>query len=136
MPKRSLAQHLSLWDRLATSARNNIQDLEGLQKVLETLETALGEVRALSRRQITLRAEVQQATRDLDAAKEKANQAAVQVNMGLLAVYGSKSEKLTEYGLRPWRPRRRKAVPQDPQAEPASAPAQPRPRKPRRRRRS
>lgn len=101
---------------------------------VETLKQTLSEIRELSERQTALRAAAQQATRDLEAAKERATRAAVQVKEGVLAAYGSKSEKLAEYGLRPWRPRRRKAVPEDAQAGGGAAPADTKPRKARRRR--
>lgn len=134
MPKRSLGQHLGIWDRLVAAAMNNIRDLTVARQAVEDLKQAVVEIRELSERQTALRAAAQQVTRDLEAAKERANRAAVRVNQGVMAAYGSKSEKLAEYGLRPWRPRRRKAVPDDPQAEPAAVPAAKKPRKLRRRR--
>lgn len=134
MPKRSLGQHLGIWDRLVAAAMNNIRDLTVARQAVEDLKQAVVEIRELSERQTALRAAAQQMTRDLEAAKERANRAAVQVNQGVLAAYGSQSEKLAEYGLRPWRPRRRKAVPEDPQAGGSAAPAEKKPRKPRRRR--
>lgn len=133
MPKRSLGQHLDIWDRLAAAVSNNIRDIPAARQNLEILKRALAEIRKLKQRQVELRAAAQQATRDLEAAMEKASQAAVQLNAGVLATYGSQDEKLREYGLRPWRPRRRKAVPEGSQAGESAAPAEKKPRKPRRR---
>jgi hypothetical protein len=110
MPKRSLGQHLDIWGRLVEAAMNNIRDLPAAREAVEILKQALGEIRELKQRQIELRAAAQQ--------------------------YGSQSEKLTEYGLRPWRPRRRKAAPEGPQAGDSAAPTEKKPRKPRRRRKS
>jgi len=134
MSKRSLADDLDIWGRLAAAATNNIQDLSAVRAALETLQQALGEIRELSIRQTELRAAAQQATRDLEAAKERANRAAMQVSQGVLAAYGSKSEKLTEYGLHPWRPRRRTSAPEDPRSEGNASPTKEKARKPRRRR--
>lgn len=136
MPKRSFGNHLSIWERLAASVSNNIGELPALQRDLEILKQAVEEVREAKNRQTELRAAMQQATRDLEAAMEKANLTAVRVHEGLLSAYGSKSEKLTEYGFRPWRTRRRKAVPEDPQTAVNASPSGEKPRKPRRRRAS
>lgn len=134
MPKRSLGSHLSIWDRLAAAVSNNLSALPALRRDLEILRQALQEIREAKKRQIELRAAAQQATRDLEAAMEKANGAAVRLNPGVLAAYGSKEEKLTEFGLRPWRTRRRKAAPEVAQAEGSPASPTAKPRKPRRRR--
>jgi len=126
---------VDIWDRLVAAVSNNLRELLPIvRRDLEILKQALGEIRALKQRQIELRAAAQQATRDLEAAMEKANRAAVRVNQGILSTYGSKAEKLAEYNLRPWRTRRRKAVPEDPPAEGSPAAAAAKPRKPRRRR--
>jgi hypothetical protein len=135
MPKRSLGTHVSIWEQLVAAATNNIDELiPVVRRDVEILKQALGEIRELKKRQIELRAAAQQATRDLEAVMEKATRASVRVNQGVLATYGSKDEKLTEYGLRPWRPRRRKAIPEDPQSKGNASPSKEKSRKPRRRR--
>ena len=125
---------MDIWSRLAAAVANNIRDIPAAKQNLETLTQALAEIRKLKKLQIEMRAAAQQATRDLEAAMETANQAAVQLNAGVLAAYGSQAEKLREYGLRPWLPRRRKANPEAPQAGGSAAPAEKKPRTPRRRR--
>jgi len=127
---------LSIWDRLVAAVSKNIKKIPPLERELEILKQALAEVREAKKRQIELRVAAQQATRDLEAAMEKANEAAVRLNQGVLGLYGSKDEKLTEFGLRPWRPRPRKAAAKAPQAKGSAAPVEEKPRKPRRRRES
>jgi hypothetical protein len=134
MPKRSFGAHLSIWDRLAAAVSNSLTELPALRRDLEILQQALQEIREAKRRQVELRAAAQQATRDLEAAMEKAKEAAVRLSPALVSAYGSKGEKLTEFGLRPWRTRRRKAVPETPQAEENAATPAAKPRKPRRHR--
>jgi hypothetical protein len=134
MPKRSLGAHLSIWDRLAAAIANNPNDLPALRRDLEILQKAVKEIRETKQRQIELRAAAQQATRDLEAAMETANQASVRLHSAILFTYGSKDPKITEFGLRPWRTRRRKAVAETPSTEGSTSPTTAKPRKPRRRR--
>ena len=136
MPKESYGDHMSAWDKLAASLENNSEDLGYLRRELAILKEALTEAREAKHRQIMLRAASQQASRDLDAAMEKANEIAVRLHKGILTQYGYRSEKLVEFGLRPWRPRRPKAAPEAPQADGNAAQSAPDAPKPRRKRRS
>lgn len=136
MPKESYGDHMYAWDKLAASLENNSEAFGHLRRELDVLKEALQEAREAKHRQLVLRAASQQASRDLDAAMEKANEMAVRLNKGILSQYGHRSEKLVEFGLRPWRPRRAKAAPEAPQADGNAAQSAPNAPKPRRRRRS
>jgi hypothetical protein len=136
MSKKSLADHLVVWDKLATAIKNKASELPALQPFVEVLKDATVEVREAKQRQVTLRAAAQQASRDLEAAMEKASEAEVRLNRGILSAYGYKSEKLVEFGLRPWRPRRPKAAPEAPEAPESDTQPLPDAPKPRRKRRS
>jgi hypothetical protein len=114
MPKRSLGAHLDIWERLAAAVAKNSGDLPASKRDLEILQKSLQEIRETKRRQLELRAAAQQATRDLEAAMETANQATVRLHASILGAYGSKEEKISEFGLRPWRTRRRKRVSEPP----------------------
>lgn len=136
MPKESYGNHMFGWDRLAATAEDNVQDLGHMSQEIDILKEALAEAREAKHRQTVLRAAAQQASRDLDAAMEKANEVAVRLNRGILSRYGTRSEKLVEFGLRPWRPRRPKATAEAPEATGDAAQSTPTAPKPRRRRRS
>lgn len=136
MPKESYGNHMFGWDRLAATAEINVKDLGHMSKEIEVLKEALAEAREAKHRQIVLRAAAQQASRDLEAAMEKANEVAVRLNQGILSRYGNRSEKLVEFGLRPWRPRRPKAAAEAPEADGNAAQSAPDAPKPRRKRRS
>lgn len=136
MPKESYGDHMSVWERLVASLENNSQDLGHLRREIDILKQALAEAREAKHRQITLRAASQQASRDLDTAMEKANEVAVRLNKGILTQYGYRSEKLVEFGLRPWRPRRPKAAPEAPEATENATQTAPDAPKSRRKRRS
>jgi hypothetical protein len=131
MPKRSFAQHLGVWDRLVASLERNADGavLRNYQELYQQLKEAMDQAREAKKRQLQLRAATQQATRDLEAAIAKANDASVRLNSAVVGTYGRKSEKLAEFGLRPWRPRRRKAKTQSPEAKESAASTRAKPRK-------
>lgn len=136
MSKEAYGDQMAGWDRLAQTVENNAEELRYLQEQGAVLKEALAEAREAKHRQTLLRAAAQQASRDLESAMEKANDAAVRLNRGLLSVYGYKSEKLVEFGLRPWRPRRRKAALEASESAESATQPIPSPPKPRRKRRS
>jgi hypothetical protein len=104
MSKKSLADHLVVWDKLATTVKINAKDLSAAQEYAEILRTAAAAVREAKQRQLALRAAVQQATRDLEAALEKARDYEARLNQSVFGAYGRKSPKLVEFGLSPRKP--------------------------------
>jgi len=58
MPKRSLGQHLGVWDRLLTSIERNADHevLRHYQKVFHELKEAVEQAREAKKRQLQLRA--------------------------------------------------------------------------------
>ncbi|HWM93566.1 MAG TPA: hypothetical protein VN493_22585 [Thermoanaerobaculia bacterium] len=90
------------WSHLATS----VAITRGLPPLLQTdrkkLDQALKEAREAERRQLAHRAAAQQATRDLEAAKRRAHDAAMRIRCGLWSHYGKNSEVLHAFGMRPY----------------------------------
>jgi len=103
MPKSAYADHMQVWSHLADQMESEALDLHHLQPYLTSLQEGLREARAAKTRQLELRAAAQQATRDLEAAMEKANEAAMRLHTGLLGAYGTKSTTLIAFGMRPHR---------------------------------
>jgi hypothetical protein len=103
MPKAAYGQQLQTLDHLAASVPSDEPELSHLAPLQETLKDALKDIRTAKERQLELRAAAQQATRDLEAAMERAVQAAVQLRKGLRSVCGEKSMHLISFGLRPHR---------------------------------
>lgn len=138
MSKKSLADHLLEWEKLAATVKHNAKDLRAYQEYVEILRTAAAEAREAKQRQLALRAAAQQASRDLEIALEKARDYEARLHRGVLSAYGVKSEKLIEFGLSPRRPtgRRKKTSPQPETSGAASETTSPSPRKPSRRRKS
>lgn len=129
MPKKSYMEHQGGWTLLATTVAQNAESLPALRQDLEILNQAMEEANQAKQRQLALRAATQQATRDLEDAMAKANDAAVRLHHGILAVYGYKSEKLKEFGFQP-----RRALGSRKKAPAAAEEAVPPVLKPRRRR--
>jgi len=103
MPKSAYADHMQVWSHLADQMESEALDLHHLQPYLTSLQEGLREARAAKTRQLELRAAAQQATRDLEAAMAKANDAATRLHTGLLGAYGTKSTTLIAFGMRPHR---------------------------------
>jgi hypothetical protein len=138
MSKKSLADHLAEWDKLAATAANNAKDLAAFLKFVELLRMATAEAREAKQRQVTLRAAAQQASRDLENALAKARDYEARIHQGILGTYGRKSEKLVEFGLSPRRPTgpRKRKSPQPETSGEAPETTSPASRKPSRRRKS
>lgn len=138
MSKKSLADHLAEWDKLAATVEHNAKDLWACQEYVGILRTAAAEAREAKQRQLALRAAAQQASRDLEAALERARDYEARLHQGILGKYGRKSEKLIEFGLSPRRPtgRRKKISPEPETSGEASETTSPSPKKPSRRRKS
>lgn len=138
MSKKSLADHLLEWDKLAATVEHNAKDLRAYQEYVGILRTAAAEVREAKQRQLALRAAAQQASRDLEISLEKARDYEARLHQGVLGVYGRKSEKLIEFGLSPRRPTgsRKRKSPQPETSGEAPETTSPSPRKPSRRRKS
>jgi hypothetical protein len=103
MPKHSYGVQLTSGDLLAASIEAMEPTPPHLRALLGSLQEALTEMRTAKDRQQTLRAAAQQATRDLEAATEKAKQASLQLHCGLRSLHGAKSQKLSGFGMRPHR---------------------------------
>ena len=111
MHKAAFGKHMSHWGHLATTVNAHADELEHLQPAAEVLTDAMAAAQEARRRQLEHRAAAQQATRDLEAALEKAHEAATRLHTGVWNVYGHHSEKLHEFGMRPYpRSRRNKPV--------------------------
>lgn len=108
MHKASFAKNTARWSHLATTVESHAEELPHLQPDRQELVEALAAAQEAKHRQLALRAAAAQATRDQEAAMERASQAAARIHSGVVSAYGTKSEMLGKFGLRPWRPRKRR----------------------------
>jgi hypothetical protein len=101
MHKGSMSDLTRSWDHLADSVAAT-PELSHLQAAVEELRQATEEARNAEQRQVALRAAAQQATRDLDAAKLRAHEAALRLRSSLWGHYGRNSKALHAFGMRPY----------------------------------
>ena len=101
MSKESLATTLQQWEQLIAAGEADPAEWSHLQGYRRELQELLENARQLSVRQDALNAAKQQVTRDLDTVKERGRELASLLRMGAHSVYGRRSPKLREFGLRP-----------------------------------
>ncbi len=110
MHNASFGDHMASWNRLGKAVANNASELSHLQRDREALARARRAAQQARRRQAAARAAAQQATRDLEAAMASAHEAATRLRSGLWGYYGRKSNKLIEFGMRPYAPARQREI--------------------------
>jgi len=116
---KTLGQDTNEWHHMAASVAAN-PELQHLEDVRQELVTVTDGTRAASVKQSTLRAQLQQATRDLEFFRARGTDLATRLRNGVRAQYGLKGEKLTEFGLQPRRKRTKTKTPDT--APPSPAP--------------
>jgi hypothetical protein len=116
------ADFVTDWEATLTNCRNRAAELPDLSTYIGPLETLLAEAKMLTARKKSLRGVKQQETLDLQEVMIKGREAALRLRAALKAHYGSKSERLIEFGMRPLRKRGRK-----PDAEVKPKPVEPAP---------
>jgi len=103
MSDNSLAGILSDWDGLLAAVEANREDLPHVEPCRVQLEASLMDLRALHARRATLQAELRRSTRDLRDLVAGGRDLAARVRYGVRSRYGFRSDKLTEFGIRPSR---------------------------------
>lgn len=97
------ADHLKRWDVALAAAETNAGE-PGIDDIRFDLDEATTEARAAIARQASLKFQLQQTSRDLDAAMAAGKSAYSRLVLVVKGRYGLKSEKLVEYGIQPLRP--------------------------------
>jgi hypothetical protein len=103
MHNAAFADHMKRWGQLAGGAAEDASDAAILQPRQEDLIRARAEAWEAKKRQLHHRAAAQQATRDLEAAMARAQEAATRLQHGLQGRLGCTSPQLVAFGLRPRR---------------------------------
>jgi hypothetical protein len=120
MPRTTFSVVMGQWEQLLTTVAANSTDLSSLEGQRSQLDAVLEGAKTASLRQAALRAQLQQATRDVEGFLSEGRDLATRLRNGIRNQYGLKSEKLIEFGLQP---RRRPQKPRTPPSEPAPEPA-------------
>jgi len=127
MPKTSFADIVTDWEQLLTKVAANAADLGFLDDNRAALATVLQAAKDASARQSTFKAQLQQATRDLEQSLLQGGDLATRLRNGIRTRYGLKAEKLTDFNLRPRRAgqKTKKTLPASPAPSPTPPPAVP-----------
>lgn len=116
MARASHADLVTHFENLTTSVAANKDDLAHLQDLGTQLAVETAGAKAALVRQSTQRAEAQQTTQDLQGFIARGKDLATRLRTGVRSKYGNRSEKLTEFEVRPLR-KRKAATPKAKAAE-------------------
>ena len=122
MPQASFADFVTEWDLLLAAANANAENLPQLAALRDELLSTVQQAKTLDARQASLRADFSQATRDLEATMARGKDLATRLRAGVRSQYGTKGEKLAEFGMRPRRKRPKKQEPEEPPPAPSTPP--------------
>ena len=106
------------WEHTSSGVKANASELEDLGTFCAKLDVHLDQARSLYSEQSTFRASKQEATKKLMDVLRAGNLIADVVRTAIREHYGVDSEKLIEFGIEPFRGRKRKAAPTPTEPEP------------------
>lgn len=107
MPGITFARKVTKWEMTTNAVLANAADLPHLEADRIELQNLLAEVMELGNQQMAMQAQSQQALRDLDEKLREGEALVARLRAAIRARYGYKSEKLTEFQIRPLRRRPR-----------------------------
>jgi len=117
MPETTYAGMLGDWDRWTAALTANELDLGHLQVPKEQLASLGLRGKALIQQQSELTASKQNASQDLKVAMVEGQRLVTLLRAAVRQHYGIDSEKLAEFGIQPFRGRRRAKAPEPPPVE-------------------
>lgn len=112
MPKTSYADFVTDWEQLVIALSAHAADLTHLEPQRLELETTIGEVRKLHGRMSLLRSELNQTSKDFQARMATGKDLSTRLRAGVKHQFGTRSEELIKYQMKPLRPRQRKPDPE------------------------
>jgi len=123
--ERTQSGKLGEWSRLGVTVRANSADLPHLDTPVSQLEALLAQGVDLTKEQGAFRASKQERSQQLQSVLAAGTRLATLLRNAVTQHYGPTSEKLTEFGLQPFRGRKAKPapapVPEAPPTPPAGA---------------
>lgn len=116
MARETYGETLTGWQELAASLEANTGDFPHLEAQRLRLAELLRQAQILGNQQAALTASKQEVSKQLLAVIDEGRKLATFLRVGIRQRYGTRAEKLIEFGLRPFRGRRR-ATETEPPAE-------------------
>jgi len=123
---RKQSDSLDTWQHLVTSVAANAADLAQLDMPRQKLDGMLKEVKDLTATQAALAASKQEASKRIEQLVNNGRKVATVLKVAVREHYGTRSEKLAEFRLQPFRGRKAKAPIPTPELAPHPA-AEPKP---------
>jgi hypothetical protein len=108
MATQKYAEMIGVWQRLHGRVEANKADLPQLEPFLAKLGTVLAQALEITKRQSAMTAAKQEASKELRKLSGQGNRLASLMRSALKEHYGITEEKLSEFGLQPFRGRARK----------------------------
>jgi hypothetical protein len=119
--ERTQSAKLGAWNRLGVTVRANGADLPQLEIPVTRLEALLAQGLDLTKEQAIFRAGKQEKTQQLQTVLAEGTRLATLLRNALKEHYGPTSEKLAEFGLKPFRGRKARQAPEpDPEVSDVS----------------
>jgi len=110
---------LNGWQELASSLSANTAEIPHLEGHRTRLADLLKQAQDLTTQQAALTASKQEVTKKLQGVMDEGKKVATFLRVGVRQHYGTRAEKLLEFGLRPFRGlRQKKSDPSTPEAKP------------------
>ncbi|HVR97781.1 MAG TPA: hypothetical protein VMW27_14280 [Thermoanaerobaculia bacterium] len=109
--QRTHAGKKGTWQRLSAALEANKSELGHLEASRAKFSTLLDRVREIAQGQAALAASKQDLSKQLQVSMDEAGRLANLLRIAVKEHYGPRSEKLTEFGLQPFRGRARKEKP-------------------------
>ncbi len=100
---RSRADIVLEWEKLLAACRANPEALANVGIVLQELDTLLAEIRTLGVLQDAQTAAVQQTAKDIVVRVKRGTLLAGRLRSAAKGFYGDRTEKVIEFGMRPFR---------------------------------
>jgi hypothetical protein len=96
----SIDATFTIWEKLLAGAEANQDDIPALEQYRAQLEAALADSRKAFERRLGLQAEAQKGTQELHALLRLGRDLADQFQSGVRLLYGRRSPKLAEFGMK------------------------------------
>lgn len=103
----TIGETLSGWQDLTSSLTNNTSEVPHLESHRTRLADLLKQAQDLTTQQAALMASKQETSKKLQKILDEGRKLATFLRVGVRQHYGTRAEKLVEFGLRPFRSRRR-----------------------------
>ena len=113
MSRYSFKNTMAEWESLLTAVAANQGEIPSVDLYAGPLKEAMEEIQEMRARRLSRQLEARELTRSLKDRRAQAYDLAIRLRSWVRGWYGAHNEKLTEFGVKPIRKRKRKGRAQD-----------------------